>query len=113
MKTLKTHFRKNGLDYTLMKRTDKIALFHIGPSIAPDGYEVSRIYIMRSHKALGVEFEESEIISSNSQFYPDGSGPFRRLEDALKHFDKMSSKFVCDNYVESESPFEGELIEER
>ena len=68
MRTLKTQFRKNGLDYTLLKRTNKIALFQLGPSSLPDGYEVCRIYIMRPHKAFGVDFEESEIISSNDQF---------------------------------------------
>ena len=59
MKILKTQFRKNGLDYTLLKRTDKIALFQLGSSLYPDGYEVCRIYIMRPHKAFGVDFEES------------------------------------------------------
>ena len=49
MKILKTHFSKNGLEYTLLKRTDKIALFQLGPSEYPDGYEVCRIYKMRKH----------------------------------------------------------------
>lgn len=47
MKTLKTTFSKNGLEYTLMKRTDKVALFLLGPVEYPDGYEVCRIYVMR------------------------------------------------------------------
>jgi hypothetical protein len=73
MKTLKKEFRKNGLDYTLIKRTDKIVLFQLGPSSDPDGYEVCRIYIMRPHRAFGVYFEESEVLSSNDQFLSDGS----------------------------------------
>jgi len=80
MKKLKTQFRKNGLDYTLLKRTDKVALFQLGLSPDPDGYEVCRIYIMRPHKAFGVDFEESEIITSNDQFLTDGSGAFRSLD---------------------------------
>ena len=112
MKTLKTHFSKNGLDYTLLKRNDKIALFQLGPSIAPDGYEVCRIYIMRPHKAFGVNFEESEKISSNDQFMADGSGSFRDLDNALRHFDKMSVKFVRDNNVKPESSSDTELIVE-
>ena len=79
MKTLKEHFRKNGLNYTLLKRTDKIALFQLGHLPDPDGYEVCRIYIMRPHKAFGVDFEESEIITSNDQFLTDESGSFRSL----------------------------------
>lgn len=67
---------------------------------------------MRPHKAFGVEFEESEIISSNDQFMADGSGSFRNLDNALKHFDKMSLKFVRDNNVESQSPSGTELIVE-
>jgi hypothetical protein len=39
MKILKTQFRKNGLDYTLFKRNNKIALFQLGLSSDPDGYE--------------------------------------------------------------------------
>lgn len=112
MKTLKTHFSKNGLDYTLLKRTDKIALFQLGPSIAPDGYEVCRIYVMRPHKAFGVDFEESEKISSNDQFMADGSGSFRTLDNALRHFDKMSLKFVREANVEAMSPSDAELIVE-
>jgi hypothetical protein len=112
MKILKTQFRKNGLDYTLLKRTDKIALFQLGPSSYPDGYEVCRIYKMRPHKAFGVDFEESEIISSNDQFLTDGSGSFRNLDNALKHFDKLSEKLVRQEYVVTEKAFDPELIQE-
>jgi hypothetical protein len=56
MKTLKTQFRKNGLDYTLLKRTDKIALFQLGPSLYPDGYEVCRIYLMRPLQIVFIKF---------------------------------------------------------
>ena len=112
MKILKTEFRKNGLDYTLLKRTDKIALFQLGPETAPDGFEVCRIYIMRPHKAFGVDFEESEIISTNDQFLSDGSGAFRNLDNALKHFDKLSANLVRKEYVEPESSSDTELIAE-
>jgi hypothetical protein len=94
MKTLKTQFRKTCLDYTLLKRTDKIVLFQLGLSFSPDGYEVCRIYIMRPHKAFGVDFKESEIISSNDQFLTDGSGSFRNLNNALKHYDKLSENLI-------------------
>lgn len=82
MRILKIHFSKNGLEYTLMKRSDKIALFQLGPTEYPDGYEVCRIYIMRPHKAFGVDFEESGVISTNDQFFKDGSGAFRCLDNA-------------------------------
>ena len=44
MKTLKTHFSKNGFDYKLIKRNEKVALFRLGPESYPDGYEVCRVY---------------------------------------------------------------------
>ena len=110
MKILKTQFKKNGLDYKLLKRTDKIALFQIGHTSYPDGYEVCRIYIMRPHKAFGVDFAESEVISSNDQFLTDGSGSFRNLENALKHYDKLTVKLVRQEYVVSENDSDTELI---
>jgi hypothetical protein len=110
MKILKTEFRKNGLDYTLLKRTDKIALFQLGYLPDPDGYEVCRIYIMRPHKAFGADFEEAEVISTNNQFFTDGSGAFRSLDNALKHYDKLSKKFVRHVTEESKSPSDSELI---
>ena len=110
MKTLKEHFRKNGLNYTLLKRTDKIALFQLGHLPDPDGYEVCRIYIMRPHKAFGVDFEESEIITNNDQFLTDGSGSFRSLDRALKHFDNLSNKLVRQENVDDLSPSDTELI---
>lgn len=45
MKILNTHFSKNGHEYTLMKRNDKVALFQPGPTEYSVGYEVSRIYL--------------------------------------------------------------------
>ena len=112
MKLLKTEFRKNGLDYTLLKRTDKIALFQLSLLPEPDGYEVCRIYIMRPHKAFGVDFEESEVISTNDQFFKDGSGAFRSLANALKHYDKLLKKFVRPLTVVPESPFDTPVIVE-
>ena len=112
MKILKTQFSKNGLDYTLLKRTDKIALFQLGFLPDPDGYEVCRIYIMRPHKAFGIAFEESEIITGNDQFLTDGSGSFRTLDSAQKHFKKLTAQLVRPFNVLSESPSDSELIPE-
>ena len=112
MKILKTEFRKNGLDYTLLKRTDKIALFQLGPETFTYGYEVSRIYIMRPHKAFGIVFEEAEVISTNNQFLTDGSGSFRSLDKARKHYDKLLAKLVRQEYVVPERSSDTELIAE-
>ncbi len=112
MKILKTTFRKNGLDYTLLKRDKKIELFQLGLLSDTVGYEVSRILIMRPHKAFGVDFEEAEIITSNDQFHSDGNGAFRSLENALKHYDRLAAKFVRQDYIVPESLPDSELIAE-
>ncbi len=67
---------------------------------------------MKQHKAFGVDFEESEIMTSNDQFYADGSGAFRSLDRALKHFDKLSNKLVRKEYVELGSSSDTKLIAE-
>lgn len=67
---------------------------------------------MRPHKAFGIDFEESEIITSNDQFLTDGSGAFKDLGDALRHFDKMTDKYVRQDYVDDLSSSDSELIAE-
>jgi len=111
-KRLKSHFNKNGLEYTLLDRNDKVALFQLGPLEAPDGYEVCRIYHMKEHEVFGVLFEESEKISSNDQFLSDGSGSFRELRNAFKHFDKLSKRLVRNNDVCDLELSDNELIAE-
>ncbi len=110
MKLIKTHFSKNGLDYTLIKRNEKFALFRLGGESYPDGYEVSRIYVLPPHKAFGVEFEESEVISSNSQFLEDGSGAFRDFGNASRHFDKLTASVLRQPYVALKSSSDKEVI---
>jgi hypothetical protein len=67
---------------------------------------------MHPHKVFGIYFEESEVISTNDQFYADGSGAFRSLENALKHYDKLLNKFVRQEYVIPEIDSDTELIVE-
>jgi hypothetical protein len=49
MKILKTLFSKNGLEYTLMKRNDKVALYGIGGEFTDKilHWEVDIIYIRK------------------------------------------------------------------
>lgn len=67
---------------------------------------------MRPHKAFGVAFEESEIITSNDQFLTDGSGVFRSLDNALKHYDKISNRLVRHENVDDLSPSDTDSIAE-
>ena len=78
MKILKTEFRKNDLYYTLIYRNDKVALYETrqDEDMVRCHYEITRIYIRPAHIAVGVDFEETEVITSNDDFGYDGSGAF-------------------------------------
>ncbi len=94
MKILKTHFRKNDLYYTLIFRNDKVALYETRQEEDSDlcHFEVARIYIKPAHTAVGVDFEEAEVLTSNDGFGYDGSGAFIKRDNAIKHFLKLSAK---------------------
>jgi hypothetical protein len=97
MKTLKTAFRKNDLYYTLVCRNDKVALFETrqDEDMIRCHYEVARIYIEPAHTAVGVDFEEAEVLTSNEKFNDDGSGAFIKRNNAMKHFLKLSKELQC------------------
>ena len=94
MKILETHFRKNDLFYTLISRNDKIAMYDTRVEKDSDRchYEVTRIYIRSAHNAVGVDFEETEVLTSNDQFYYDGSGAFIKKDHAMNHFLQLSKE---------------------
>ena len=94
MKILKTHFRKNDLFYALICRNDKVVMYKIRQEndMVRCHYEVFRIYIRQAHTAFDVEFEEAEVLTSNDQFYYDGSGAFIKMDNAMKNFLKLSKE---------------------
>jgi hypothetical protein len=49
-------------------------------------YEVTRIYIRPAHTAINADFEETEVLTSNAQFFYDGSGVFIKKESPMMHF---------------------------
>jgi len=94
MKILKTHFRKNDLYYTLICRNDKVAMYETrqDEDMIRCHYEVARIYIRPAHTAFDVDFDEAEVLTSNDQFFYDGSGAFIKKDNAMKHFLKLSKE---------------------
>ena len=114
MKILKTHFRKNDLFYTLICRNAKVAMYETRQEkeMVRCHYEITRIYIRPTHTAFGVDFEEAEVLTSNDQFLFDGSGAFRNLDNALKHFDKLTNKLVRKAKVTLNRNADAELIVE-
>jgi hypothetical protein len=96
MKILKTQFRKNDLFYTLICRNDKVALYETRQDKTSTlcHYEVARIYVKLAHTAIGVKFEEAEVLTSNEKFFYDSSGAFIGRDNAMKHFFKLSNKLT-------------------
>ena len=94
MKILKTHFRKNDLYNTLICKNDKVAIYETRKEKDSDRchYEVTRIYIRPAHTAFYVDFEESEVLTSNDQFFYDGSGAFIKKDNAMKNFLQLSKE---------------------
>lgn len=81
---LKSEFKKNGLFYRLIKRTDKVAMF--GTSKTPNGtiydFEVFLIF-ERSPNPFNIHFKET--VPANSEF-----GILRRS----LHFNKNSRPYI-------------------
>jgi len=96
MKILKEKFRKNDLFYTLICRNDKVALYATrqDETSLHYHYEVARIYVKPAHTAIGVEFKEAEVLTSNEKFFYDGSGAFIDKNKAIKHFNELSDKLT-------------------
>ena len=88
MNILKNEFIINGLQYTLIKRNDKVALFNVNGN----HFEVSRIYIIKEHKFKGKIFYESEQITPNSKFGFDKSICLKKENWlwAYKYFDWLT-----------------------
>lgn len=93
MKTLNTTFRKSGIDYRMMKRTDKVALFEL----SGDGYEVSRIYANEEYTMHGKIIPAGESISGNNEFGYDGSKAFFPADktEAENYFIELNSKLLA------------------
>jgi endonuclease III-like uncharacterized protein len=88
MKTLKAHFRMNGLPYTLLKRNEVVALYGIGGTYTDKilHWEVDKIYIRID------KYGEREAIATNEQFGRDRSRCFMDEKLALEYFDELTTK---------------------
>jgi hypothetical protein len=86
MKTLKTHFRMNGLPYTLLKRNEVVALYGIGGIYTDEmlHLEVSKIYIRKDKYGI------RESLPTNEKFGRDLSRCFMNKELALRYFDELT-----------------------
>lgn len=100
----------NGQEYTLLKRTETVALFSIDGGFR---FEVSRIYILPPVYFEYVYYPFRETISDNNQFGRDGSKYFNTLEQAMAYFEKLNRiikvKEECEITVDDRSDFDSEI----
>jgi hypothetical protein len=90
MNTLKTHFRMNGLPYTLLKRNEVVALYGIGGTYTGEilHYEVDVIYTRKD------KYGEREAIAKNDDLGRDRSRCFNSKDQADKYFEKLTSELM-------------------
>jgi len=88
MKTLKEKFRLNGLQYTLLKGNEVVALYGIGGEYTEEilHYEVAKIYIRKD------KFGIRESLPTNGVFGRDLSRCFNDKGLALHYFDELTNK---------------------
>ena len=95
MKTLNETFRKNGLQYNLVKRNDLVAMYGVGGTYTDKliHYEVCKIVFNEEYTIHGNIIPDGESIPGNELFGKEGSQayPARDYEIALKYFDELTS----------------------
>lgn len=99
MKKLSEAFVKNGIDYRILKRSGKVALFEMMIVNEIVGYEVCRVYVNEEHIMAGVTIESGESITCNSEFGTDGSKSFfpKDKDDAMDYFFTLVANDTAKN----------------
>jgi len=87
MKELVQSFRLNGLQYTLMKRDEYVALYGLSGEYTDKviSYEVDIINIRKD------QFGEREHIAANSDFGKDRSRCYNNEQKALEYYDGIKT----------------------
>ena len=87
MKQLQESFRLNGLQYTLLKRNDYVALYGIAGTYTDKilSYEVDIIYIRKDQHEL------REGIATSGVFGRDRSRCYNNEQKALKYYDDLTT----------------------
>ena len=95
MITLKTHFRMNGLPYTLLKRNEVMAFYAIGGTNTDEilHYEVDIIYTRKD------KYGEREAIAKNDDFGRDRSRCFNSKDQADKYFEELTSELRMERIL--------------
>jgi hypothetical protein len=93
MRTLKTEFSKNGMNYKILGRTEKYYLAEVKSQENPNSkypyYEVGRIIIFGGRQINGRDIDKSEVLIGNEDFGKDPKGleGFYNMANKQKAFD--------------------------
>jgi hypothetical protein len=92
MKKLDESFRRNGLQYTLIKRNEHVALYGIGGTYTDKilNYEVARIKIRND------KYEIREHVAANCDFDLEGSRCYNNKDRALKYYEELTASLRKD-----------------
>lgn len=97
IKQLPETFRKNGLDYRLVMRNDKVALYELKFDGGCVGWEVARIYHQEAILLNNHLIKEGEVLPGNEKFGTEGSRAFHRdsRKKAEAYFHELTESLNC------------------
>ena len=85
MKRLDDKFKKNGLNYKTLERTNDKGLFELSNDDQVVGYEVSMIYVREGQ----YHDQPTEQLTNNSRFGSDSSKSFGYYKRAKQYYDEL------------------------
>lgn len=90
MKRIKESFRLNGLQYTLIKRNENVALYGISGTYTDKviSYEVDIIYFRND------QYGEREAIATNEVFGRDRSRSFNNEQKAQEYYNELTTELT-------------------
>lgn len=94
MEKLKGSLRKNGVDYKLIQRNQKVALFELTIDNVEVGYEVAKLMIIPNYERFGKHYPERESLPGNELFGNENSKAFFPQDKAraLEYFQELTYK---------------------
>ena len=91
MKSLPDILRKNGFDYYLVIRSEKVACYEQRYSENVKYYEIFIIKVKHEQNLFGRFYKERELFPADSDF-GKSAWSFRNLDDAIKKFRELVEK---------------------
>ncbi len=114
MEKLKETFRKNDLQYTLIKRNELVAMYGVGGTYTNKiiHYEVCKIMFNKEHIMQGNLIPAGESIPGNERFGTEGSHAYtaRDYKIALEYFDELTTIIKTRAEAKLTYTFRGQIV---